>query len=69
MLDTIATILSIAGIFLNAKKIIYCWHIWLLSNVFWIVYCFQTDQTPALIMWSVFLFSNIYGYLQWKREN
>ena len=68
MLDTIATVLSISGILLNAKKIIYCWHIWVLSDIFWIIYSIHTDQIPALIMWIVFVFANIYGYLQWRKK-
>lgn len=68
MLDTIGTILSILGIYFNAKKIIYCWHIWILSNIFWIIYSIQTNQIPALIMWVVFIFSNIYGYIQWRKK-
>jgi nicotinamide riboside transporter PnuC len=66
MLDIIGTALSIAGIFLNAKKIIWCWHVWIASNVFWIAYCIKTNQIPALIMWIVFFFANLYGYFQWK---
>jgi len=68
MLDTIATVLSITGIFFNAKKSIYCWHIWVISNIFWIIYSIQTEQIPALVMWIVFFFANIYGYMQWKKN-
>jgi len=68
MIDIIATILSITGVFFNAKKNIYCWYIWIMSNILWIIYSIKTDQIPALIMWIVFFFANIYGYLQWRKK-
>jgi nicotinamide mononucleotide transporter len=67
MIDIIATTLSIVGIILNAKKIIWCWHIWILSNIFWIIYSISTQQWSQLILWVAFLIFNFYGYFQWKK--
>ena len=68
MLDIMGTVLSFAGIYLNAKKIIYCWHVWVVSNVIWILYCIKTREYVTMIMWSGFILANIYGYLQWKKK-
>ena len=71
MLGWIAFALSVIGILLNAKKIIWCWPIWLVSNVLWIIHIW-TQPAPdysALCLWVVFLMSNIYGWFQWGRDS
>ena len=64
----IATVLSIIGIVLNAKKLISCWPVWLLSNVLWIIYFVNMWNPQSLILWIVFFAFNIYGWVQWKKD-
>lgn len=68
MIQWIAFTLSVIGITLNAKKNIWCWPIWIVSNGFWIYYSFQEGQFAALATWVVFLGFNFYGWYQWWAE-
>lgn len=68
MIQWIAFTLSIIGIALNAKKNIWCWPVWIVSNGFWIYYSIQEGQFAALATWTVFLMFNFYGWYQWYTE-
>jgi len=68
ILGWIATIISIIGIILNAKKIIYCWPVWLLSNILWITYFSVLKNGPSIVLWIVFSIFNIYGWIKWKQN-
>jgi len=65
MIAWIAFLFSMVGIVLNAKKIIWCWPVWLVSNVLWIIHMTQTHDNAALMTWVVFLAFNVYGYYEW----
>jgi nicotinamide riboside transporter PnuC len=67
-MDWIALVLSIVGIVLNAKKIIYCWIVWQISNVCWIIYLWPTGQKAQIILWVVFGAFNTYGWIQWNKD-
>lgn len=64
-LGWVATILSITGILLNANLIIWCWSVWILSNVFWIIWSINKKEWSQLVLWIIFLITNIYGWYQW----
>lgn len=66
--DIIALIFSLAGIYLNAKKIIWCWPVWIGSDVFWIIYFLPKQEWSSIVLWLVFGLMNIYGWLQWKKS-
>ena len=67
MLGWIATAMSVAGVLLNAKKNIWCWPVWLASNVLWIYISVVTNNLPQVVLWVIFAASNCYGYFQWKK--
>ena len=62
-------LISLTGIALNAKKNILCWPIWILSNVGWITYSILGVNYPYVVLWVIFLFSNVYGWQQWHKTN
>jgi nicotinamide mononucleotide transporter len=68
LLGWAATATSIIGIGLNARKNIYCWPVWLLSNVLWISHAIILKDAPSIFLWAVFGISNIYGWFQWKKD-
>ena len=47
-LDWIGFALTMLGIYLNANKIIYCWPIWLGSNVFWTAHFAPKKELAAI---------------------
>jgi nicotinamide riboside transporter PnuC len=61
----IATSLSIIGIIFNALKMVVCWPVWLASNVFWIYWAIKKHERHQLILWIVFLVSNLFGWYMW----
>ena len=61
----IATFLSFLGIILNAKKIIWCWLFYILGSIFWILIAVFEINYPQIVLWTIFLGSNIYGWRQW----
>jgi nicotinamide mononucleotide transporter len=63
-----ATIISIIGIILNARKNILCWPVWLTSNILWIIYFIPSMDMPSIILWVVFSMFNVYGWMQWKKD-
>lgn len=68
MLSWIATSLSLLGCFLNARKKIACWPIWVTANFVWIYYTVFVNVQPAQTMlWVVFQGFNFYGWYNWHR--
>ena len=69
MIAWIATALSITGIFLNAKKHIGCWPVWITANILWAYHSiFEIPETSQLVLWLVFIISNIYGWIEWRKD-
>lgn len=64
----IAVSLSILGIILNARKNVWCWAVWILSNIFWLAYEIPKGEIPSIILWVVFLVMNSYGWYSWKKD-
>jgi nicotinamide mononucleotide transporter len=64
--DGIAAFFSIAGIFFNANKMIWCWPLWIIGCVCWLWYLVPKKEWTQVVLWVAFLFSNIYGWYQWS---
>lgn len=61
----IASLISLFGVVLNAYKIIWCWPVWCLANIFWIYWAIKKKEWSQLVLWIVFTIANIYGWYQW----
>lgn len=68
ILPWIAASFSAAGIFFNAKKSLWCWPIWIVSNFLWIWVEFSAKRIPQTLLWVGFLLANIYGWYRWKKD-
>lgn len=68
-MDWIGLVLALIGILLNAKKNIWCWPIWIASDVFWFIYGFTPMQASLLVLEVVFVFCNIYGWFSWYKDS
>jgi nicotinamide mononucleotide transporter len=60
-----ASAISLMGIILNASKIIWCWPIWILSNIFWIYWAYKKREWALFSLWIVFSIFNMYGWYMW----
>lgn len=69
LLSTIATILSIGGNVLLAKKIIWVFPIWIISNILWIgIVYVQSGNIQMIVMYAVYIGTSIFSWLNWKKE-
>ena len=71
MVAWIASILSIIGVLLNAKKIIWCWYFWTLGSLLWIYDSFWRNEKVLWaqgLLWIVFTCTNIYGWYNWHKD-
>lgn len=68
LLGWVATVISIIGIILNARKNMLCWPTWLVSNVLWVTYFLVLGDFPSIILWIVFSIFNVYGWIQWSKD-
>jgi nicotinamide mononucleotide transporter len=68
ILSYVLTSLSITGLYLNAKKNIWCWPVWLLSSILWAVYFIHQHEIASIIMWIVYSGFNIFGWLEWSKK-
>lgn len=64
----IATLLSVIGIILNAKKNIYCWPTWILSDILWVIIAILKQDYAQVLLWLIFGIAGIYGWWKWKHE-
>jgi len=62
----IAATMSIAGTLLNAYMVIWCWLIWIISNFIWIWWAVKKKEWSQVVLWSIFIISNFYGWYQWS---
>ena len=62
----IASFFSIAGVLLNAYKIIWCWPLWCFGNLFWIYWAIKKKEWSQLFLWIIFTIANCYGWYQWS---
>jgi len=61
-------IFVLLGYYFNAKQKIYCFHIWGLGNVAFLIYAYLIDAPPQIAI-SVFVIGmNVFGYRQWSLD-
>ena len=61
-------IFVLLGYYFNAKQKIYCFYIWGLGNILFLIYGFLIGARPQIAMCIFVLGMNIYGYKQWSNK-
>jgi hypothetical protein len=56
------------GYYLNAKKKSYCFYVWAIGNMIFIIYAALIHSFPMLYMSIFTLGMNIYGWKQWNKN-
>lgn len=64
-LDWIAFALTMLAIYFNANKIIWCWPIWLVSSVLWMIHFAPRKERAVMMMNIGFIFFDLYGWYRW----
>ena len=68
MIGWLGFALILLGYYFNAKKKLYCFYIWGLGNIVYILYGFVINAFPIMAMSVFVLIMNIYGYLNWAKD-
>lgn len=73
LLDSITTILSVAGMYLTVKRCIEQWFLWFIVNltevIIWINVLATGEKVYAtVIMWLFYLILSVYFFIRWKKE-
>lgn len=69
ILQIIVVIIALLGAWLNARKNIYGFCCWLLSNGFWTVHNIIIREYAQAFLYFVFLGIAIYGLYKWSQGN
>lgn len=64
-----AAIFSLTGAFLNARKKWYSFAVWAAANMFWLVYDFRIGAYFQSLLFTCYLFMNVYGFYCWKMKD
>ena len=62
-------IFILLGYYFNAKQKIYCFYIWGLGNILFLIYGFLINAFPQIAMCIFVLGMNVYGYRQWSKDD
>ena len=61
-------IFVLLGYYFNAKQKMYCFYIWGLGNILFLIYGVLINAFPQIAMCIFVLGMNVYGYKQWSRD-
>ena len=62
-------IFVLLGYYFNAKQKIYCFYIWGLGNILFLIYGVLIGARPLIAMCLFVILMNIYGYKQWSNND
>ena len=69
LIGWIGFLFIIYGYYLNSKRYIYCFHVWGFGNILLLLYAILINSFPIFFMSMFVLGMNIYGWIQWKKNN
>ena len=68
MIGWLGFILILLGYYFNARRKLYCFYIWGLGNVVYLIYGFIINASPMMAMSAFVLIMNVYGYFSWVKD-
>lgn len=63
-----AAVFTLTGLVLSAKKIRWCWVLFILGSTVWITYGVRTHQWSIVMLDAGAIGFNVYGWRQWGKE-
>tara|TARA_Y100000310_G_C20508168_1_gene727450 strand:- start:349 stop:576 length:228 start_codon:yes stop_codon:yes gene_type:complete len=69
VLGWLATITLLVGYYLNAKKMICSWIVWLHGNALMLIYALAINSYSVAFLSIALVVLNIYGYISWKSRS
>ena len=67
-LGWVATITLLVGYYLNAKKMICSWIVWLHGNGVMLIYALAISSYSVAFLSIALMLLNVYGYISWKQN-
>ena len=64
----IVTGLSIAGTVLNVRRVRFCFVLWGLTNVFWVVRNLRIGEIQQALLFLVYLVFAVWGWFSWGTQ-
>ena len=68
LIGWIGFVYILLGYLLNAKKVISCFFIWGIGNIILIAYAIMISSYPQVAIAIICLIMNIYGYIEWRKN-
>lgn len=65
MLQTILTIISLFGNYLNCRKMRICFLLWIICNIGWIYVDFSNQAYSRMVLDAVQIGFSVYGFINW----
>ena len=66
--DSLATSLSIIATWMLARKILEHWLVWIFVDAFSIGLFWYKDLYPTVILFVIYTFMAVVGFIEWKKE-
>lgn len=67
MFQTVLTIISLVGNYLNCRKLRICFVLWIVCNIGWIYVDFNSGAYSRMILDAVQIGFSFYGYRNWGK--
>ena len=68
MIGWLGFVLILFGYYYNAKQKIFCFYIWGIGNIVFLIYALLINAMPQVAMSIFVLGMNIYGWKQWRKN-
>jgi nicotinamide mononucleotide transporter len=68
IMDSITSSFSIVGYYLLGKRKFENWIFWMVANVIYIIMFLSQQMYLSSLLYCVFLFISVLGYIKWKKR-
>lgn len=68
-LDGLTASLSVAGMWMLAKKYCEQWLCWIVADMLYVAMFVQESMWPSAVLYAVYVSIALFGYAKWRRES
>jgi hypothetical protein len=68
LIEIIGIMFEFAGMVLNANKNKYCWPLWMVGDILFLIAAIFIADTMFILIWCMFIINNFYGWYKWKNS-
>lgn len=63
----VAALFNVWGLVLSGRKNIWCWPVWMLASLAWIIYGVMTRQWAIVWLDAIMFVQQIWAWKQWRQ--